>query len=78
MAEKPEVDAAVSAKLRWQVLERDGHRCTSCGRTPSDGAKLHADHLLPRSKGGRTTLDNLATKCSRCNLGKGAELEHEA
>lgn len=59
-------------KLRYQVLNRDGHRCVICGASARDGVKLHVDHILPVSKGGKTELSNLRTLCERCNLGKGA------
>lgn len=59
-------------KLRYQVLNRDHHRCVICGASAKDGVKLHVDHIIPVSKGGKTELSNLRTLCERCNLGKGA------
>ncbi len=59
-------------KLRYQVLNRDHHRCVICGASAKDGMKLHVDHIIPVSKGGKTELSNLRTLCERCNLGKGA------
>jgi len=59
-------------KLRYQVLNRDHHKCVICGATAKDGAKLHVDHIVPVSKGGLTEMSNLRTLCERCNLGKGA------
>lgn len=56
--------------LRYDILKRDGFRCQICGSTAQDGVKLHVDHIIPVSKGGRTTFDNLQTLCDRCNLGK--------
>jgi hypothetical protein len=57
--------------LRFRVLERDGFRCVYCGRNPKDdGVKLEVDHIIPKSKGGQDTLDNLVTACSECNQGK--------
>jgi hypothetical protein len=38
--------------VRWQVLERDRHKCTACGATAADGAKLEVDHIKPCSGGG--------------------------
>jgi hypothetical protein len=55
--------------LRFLVLQRDGFRCRYCGRT-ADEVKLHADHVVPRAKGGQDTFDNLVAACSDCNLGK--------
>lgn len=62
----------VSAGLRVQVLNRDNFRCVFCGRSPAtdEGVKLHIDHIIPFSKGGKTTPDNLQTLCNECNLGK--------
>ncbi len=57
--------------LRYDILKRDGFRCVLCGATPEeDGIKLHVDHIIPVSKGGKTTKKNLRTLCDRCNLGK--------
>lgn len=72
--EKAKVMAAervhVMPSLRWQVFERDGWKCVACGRSQRDGVTLQVDHIIPRSKGGRDSLDNLQILCSECNLGK--------
>lgn len=60
----------MSRKLRYAVLKRDGHRCVICGRGRDDGVKLHVDHILPVSKGGKTVMENLRTLCDDCNSGK--------
>jgi hypothetical protein len=62
-----------SQKLRFSILLRDGFRCLSCGRSPvtTPGVVLHVDHILPWSEGGETEPENLETKCTECNLGKG-------
>jgi hypothetical protein len=69
-----------SVGLRYQVLKRDRFRCVLCGRSPAydPGCELHVDHLIPFSKGGKTTLDNLRAACAACNLGKGNSLERDA
>lgn len=56
--------------LRYDILKRDGFRCVLCGRSANDGVKLHVDHILPVSRGGKTERDNLRTLCSDCNMGK--------
>lgn len=63
----------ISDRQRFRILVRDGFRCKSCGASPlvKPGVELHVDHILPWSKGGETTDDNLETKCKQCNLGKG-------
>lgn len=63
---------SISDKLRYQVLKRDNFKCCACGASPAKdpSVELHIDHIIPWSKGGETTLDNLQTLCSRCNIGK--------
>ncbi len=56
--------------IRYNVLKRDNYTCQICGATSKDGAKLHVDHIIPISKGGKTVMSNLQTLCERCNLGK--------
>ena len=62
-----------STRLRFEVLVRDQFTCRFCGASPAKdpSVTLHIDHIIPWSKGGETTLDNLQTLCSKCNLGKG-------
>lgn len=57
-------------KLRFKILERDNFKCVYCGNGPEEGMKLHIDHLIPYSKGGKTELQNLVTACHVCNIGK--------
>jgi hypothetical protein len=59
--------------LRWAILERDGHKCQSCGATNC----LEIDHIIPRSKGGETINSNLQVLCGDCNRGKGASMPSE-
>jgi len=66
----------VPASVRVRILDRDNFRCVFYGRSPATdpGIKLHIDHKIPFSKGGRTTIDNLQTLCQDCNLGKSDEV----
>jgi 5-methylcytosine-specific restriction endonuclease McrA len=59
----------ISKKTRFQVLNRDGFTCQYCGRRPPV-VKLHVDHVVPVSKGGKNHISNLVTSCQDCNLGK--------
>ena len=61
--------------LRYEVMKRDGFKCVLCGRCVQDGIKLHVDHVIPISKGGKTEMNNLRTLCQECNLGKGSKIE---
>ena len=63
----------ISDRLRFKILMRDGFTCRKCGKSPIKemGIELHIDHITPWSKGGETVFENLETKCTQCNLGKG-------
>ena len=61
---------AMTPALRYSILKRDNFHCCCCGRGVEDGVKLHVDHILPVSKGGKTEEKNLQTLCKDCNLGK--------
>ncbi|MFZ3122154.1 MAG: HNH endonuclease [Thermodesulfovibrionales bacterium] len=63
----------VNDRLRFKVMRRDNFKCRYCGRSPATDPKiiLHVDHIIPWSKDGETTFENLKTLCSNCNIGKG-------
>lgn len=63
--------------IRYNVLKRDNFRCKICGISAADGAKLHVDHIIPVSKGGKTVMSNLQTLCDRCNIGKSDKLNSD-
>lgn len=63
----------MSDALRFRIFKRDGYMCQICGKKRIDGVELEVDHIIPISKGGETTMDNLQTLCKRCNRGKGTE-----
>jgi len=50
-------------QLCREVLERDGWRCQSCGRT--EGLQVH--HIRPRSRLGDDTAENLIALCAECH-----------
>lgn len=66
----------ISAKLRAEVLDRNGFTCQMCGLTPGEidpetrrKVRLHIGHIVDKSLGGRDELSNLRTLCSTCNQG---------
>lgn len=59
----------VTKKMRFEAFKRDGFQCAYCGKTPPD-VTLEVDHIIPFSKGGECSLDNLITACFDCNRGK--------
>ena len=58
------------AFTRFNVFLRDRFACQYCG----DRDDLTFDHLIPRSRGGQTTWENVVTACSFCNLRKGGQM----
>ena len=62
------------AFTRFNVFLRDRFECQYCGT----GDDLTFDHVVPRSKGGQTTWENVCAACSTCNLRKGNKLPREA
>lgn len=63
---------------RRNIMFRDGHECQYCGLRPGLRAELNIDHVLPRSRGGQDTWENLVTSCRACNLRKGRRTPDEA
>lgn len=59
---------------RQNVFKRDGNKCAYCGQ----GRELTLDHIMPKSRGGKTNWDNLITACKRCNGRKGNDTPEEA
>ncbi len=64
------------AFTRFNVFLRDSFLCQYCG-TGFAAEDLTFDHIIPRSRGGRTTWTNVVTACQACNLAKGSRLLHE-
>ena len=62
------------AFTRFNLFLRDGFACQYCG-SPEE---LTFDHVIPRSKGGRTSWENIVTACAPCNLSKGGRTPKEA
>jgi len=62
---------------RHTVFARDEHRCQYCGnRLP--GSQLSLDHVIPRSRGGSTSWENVVCACLKCNVKKGGRTPQEA
>jgi 5-methylcytosine-specific restriction endonuclease McrA len=62
------------AFTRFNLFLRDAFSCQYCG----SGSDLTFDHVRPRSRGGRTTWENIVTACAPCNLMKGGRTPAEA
>lgn len=59
---------------RKRIFKRDGNTCQYCGTQKN----LTVDHIIPRSRGGENTWDNMVTCCSRCNSYKDNKTPSEA
>lgn len=62
---------------RWGMFARDHFACAYCGRRLSR-KELTVDHVLPTSRGGRSTWGNTVTACRACNHRKADRTPHEA
>jgi 5-methylcytosine-specific restriction endonuclease McrA len=62
---------------RRNLMFRDAHQCQYCGKRPAL-RELNIDHVIPRSRGGDDTWENLVTACRTCNLKKGWKTPEEA
>jgi 5-methylcytosine-specific restriction endonuclease McrA len=62
--------AKYPAFTRFNLFLRDVFTCQYCG-SPDD---LTFDHVIPRSRGGKTTWENVITACAPCNLRKGGRM----
>jgi 5-methylcytosine-specific restriction endonuclease McrA len=61
---------------RKAVLARDAWTCQYCGREAHTG--LTVDHVIPRSRGGKSVWENIVASCAPCNRKKGSRLPREA
>jgi 5-methylcytosine-specific restriction endonuclease McrA len=62
---------------RRNVFARDGNQCQYCGRGfPT--SELSLDHVVPRSRGGVTSWENIVCACVACNVRKGGRTPQEA
>ena len=62
---------------RRNIYLRDNHTCQYCGKIPPK-EELTIDHVIPRSRGGRTNWENVVLACIKCNMKKGSKLVQEA
>jgi 5-methylcytosine-specific restriction endonuclease McrA len=62
-------------QLRAIVTARDGNICWLCGK-PITG-QVSLDHVVPRSKGGSDSVDNLRPACLSCNIARGNRMRSQ-
>lgn len=68
--------ALMTSKLREKIKQRDNFTCQKCGLSTNDERNLllEIDYIIPISKGGLSTEDNLQTLCWKCNRTKGSKV----
>jgi len=62
---------------RKNIYKRDNNTCQYCGKRLRS-EQLNLDHVLPLSRGGKNTWNNVVCSCIRCNMRKGNKTLHEA
>jgi len=68
----PYTDVVLSRK---NIYLRDNHTCQYCGKP---GPNLTLDHIIPKSRGGEESWENLVVCCARCNCRKGSKTLEES
>jgi len=63
----------IQKPTRTLIYQRDDHTCQYCGSQK----RLTVDHVIPRSRGGQDTWENMVVACSPCNVKKGNTLLEE-
>ena len=68
--------ALMTSKLREKIKQRDNFTCQKCGLSVEQEPNLllEIDHIIPLSKNGLTTEENLQTLCWKCNRSKGSKI----
>ena len=69
--------ALMTSQLREKIKRRDGYACKKCGISVKQEPHLllEIDHIIPLSRNGLTTEENLQTLCWKCNRAKGSKIE---
>ncbi|GAA0508202.1 TerD family protein [Deinococcus depolymerans] len=70
MPQTERASRSIPQKVKLEVWQRDQGKCVECG----DSNYLEFDHVIPHSKGGASTVNNLQLLCRRCNLQKSNRL----
>lgn len=62
--------------VKRTLLRKQSNKCLYC-ECHLDARSMTIDHMIPRSRGGSNTLENLAAACSKCNNAKGSMTKDE-
>ena len=69
-------DGTVTLKFEQELLEKQNYKCAYCGVDLNVTGK-HLDHIIPISRGGLHTANNVHWTCPKCNTSKNNKLEDE-
>lgn len=58
-------------EIREYLSEKFNHKCCYCGVSEGHGRKFEVEHIIPKSRGGTNSINNLAWSCRECNQNKG-------
>lgn len=58
-------------EIREYLSEKFNHKCCYCGVSEGQGIKFEVEHIVPKSRGGTNSINNLAWSCRECNQDKG-------
>ena len=61
---------------RRAIFQRDAYTCMYCGKKPGS-KELSVDHVIPKSRGGKSSWENVVVACTACNTRKANRLMHE-
>lgn len=56
-----------TAAQKKEILKRDSYKCVVCGKGKKEGVELHVDHVKPKDKGGKATIENGQVLCGEHN-----------
>jgi hypothetical protein len=56
------------SKTKQEIFKRGGYKCIICDRGPKEGMEIHVDHIKPKDRGGKATLENGQILCSQHNF----------
>lgn len=76
LAQKKVSDGTVTLEYEQYLYDEQNGKCAYCGCNLNESGK-HLDHIVPLSKGGLHTANNVHWTCPTCNLSKGDKLEDE-
>ena len=70
------ISRRIPRPIQFRVLKRENQICNVCGKNVQDD-EIHFDHIIPYSKGGSSSEDNIRLLCDQCNISRSNRYEAE-